>query len=129
MLYLILRKANSFYFLKKVGYYYFRNSESICSNRFKLNDMRMKFSFIFLKSIFENSKNTKYEKDIVNHITTSNLESQLLSSPFNDNFYLYYDIINKLLNCTFIENNNIYILKKYKNIIEKKNQTYVKLLK
>ena len=127
--YLILRKANSFYFLKKVGYYYIRSSESICANLFKITDLRMKFSFIFLKCFFENSRNTKYEKDIVNHIIGSNLESQLLSSPFNDNFYFYYDIINMLLDCTYIENNNIYILKKYKKIIENKNQTYVKLLK
>ena len=129
MYYLILRKAKSFYFLKKVGYYYFRNTESICSNRFKLIDTNMKFSFILLKTIFENSKNTKYQKDMVNHIVKSSYESYLLSSPFNDNFYLYYDIINMLLNCTFIENHNIYILKKLKKIIEKRSQIYVKELK
>ena len=106
MIYLILRKAKSFYFLKKVGYYYFRNTESICSNRFKLIDLQIKISFILLKSVFENSKNTKYQKDMVNHILKPSYESYLLSSPFNDNFYLYYDIINMLLNCTFIERHN-----------------------
>ena len=126
MNYAILRKANSFYFLKKIGYYYLRNSQSIVNNGFKVNDLIMKFSFIFLKHVFDNSKNNKYEKDMVNQILKNNYESQLLNTPFSENFYFYYDIINMILNCSFIESDTIYILKKYKKIIEKKNQIYVK---
>ena len=126
MTYLIYKKSNSFYFVKKVGYYYLKNSESIGSNYFKLSDLRLKFSFIFLKCIFDYSKNNKYEKDMVNYLLKENHEYQLLSAAFSESFYFYYDVINMLLNCSFITNDNINILQKYKKIIEKKNQTYVK---
>ena len=129
MNFIIYHKANSFYYLKKIGYYYLKNSESLGSNIFKLADLELKFSFIFLKCVFDYSKNTKYEKDMVNELLRINHEYQLLSSAFSENFYFYYDIINMFLNCSYIENDNIYLLKKYKKIIEMKNQTYAKLKK
>ena len=129
MIYIIYQKANSFYYLKKVGYYYFKNTESMGSNYFKLTHLKLETSFIFLKCIFEYSKNTKYEKDMANYLLRINHESQLYSTDFSKSFYFYYDIVNKLLNCSYIENDNIIILKKYKKIIEMKNQTYVKLKK
>ena len=129
MNFIIYHKANSFYYLKKIGYYYLKNSESLGSNIFKLADLELKFSFIFLKCVFDYSKNTKYEKDMVNELLRNNHESQLLSSAFSENFYFYYDIINMFLNCSYIESDNIYLLKKYKKIIEMKNQTYGKLKK
>ena len=72
----------------------------------------MKFSFIFLKCIYDYSKNTKYEKDMVNELLRRNRESQLLSYTFSENFYFYYDIINMFLNCSYFESDNIYLLKK-----------------
>ena len=129
MNFIIYHKANSFYYLKKIGYYYLKNSESLGSNYFKFADLRLKFSFIFLKCVFDYSKNTKYEKDMVNYLLRNNQESQLLSNAFSENFYFYYNIINMLLNCSFIDSDNIYLLKKYKKIIEMKNQTYAKLKK
>jgi len=129
MNFIIYHKANSFYYLKKIGYYYLKNSKSIGNNYFKFADLRLKFSFIFLKCISDYSKNTKYEKDMVNYLLGKNYISQLLSISFSENFYFYYDIINILLNCSFIGSDNIYLLKQYKKIIEMKNQTYSKLKK
>ena len=126
MTYLIFKKSNSLYYLKKVGYYYLQNSESISSNYFKFSDLRLKFSFIFLKCIFDYSKNNKYEKDMANYLLRENHEYQFLSASFSESFYFYYAIINMLLNCSFIESDNINILKKYIKIIEKKNRTYAK---
>ena len=70
MSYILHRKAKSFYFLKLIGYYYNSNSISITKNEFKFNKMREIFIFIYLKFIFEYSKNTKYEKDIANFLFT-----------------------------------------------------------
>jgi len=129
MNYMIFQKANSFYYLKKVGYYYLQNTESLDVHYFKLTELRLKFSFIFLKCVFDNSKNTKYERDMTNYLLRDNHEFKLLSTAFSENFYFYYEMINILLNCSFIESDNIKILKKYKKIIEMKNQTYVALKK
>jgi len=96
MIYIIYQKANSFYYLKKVGYYYFKNTESMGSNYFKLTHLKLETSFIFLKCIFEYSKNTKYEKDMANYLLRINHESQLYSTDFSKSFYFYYDIVNTI---------------------------------
>lgn len=107
-----------------------KNTIGICKNIFKLNQMKIKSYFIYLKLIFENSKSIKYEKDMANHQLTligkyENIEKELSSSSFNNDFYFYYEIINMLLNWEFISEKNKLILLKYKKIIEIKNKTFV----
>ena len=129
MNYMLYKTAKSFYYLKNFGYYYKRNTVSICKNIFKLFQMKMKFYFIYLKLVYENSKNIKYEKDIANYMLNIinaglNIERELSSSSFSDDFYFYYDIINKLLNCKFTSEGNRLLLLKLKNIIQKKIKFY-----
>jgi glycosyltransferase involved in cell wall biosynthesis len=134
MNYLLHRIAKSFYFLKVIGYYHLSNSVSIMNNLFKIPELRMKFSFIYLKFIFDYSKNTKYEKDMANHLFTIlnrqfNIAGRLQSTDYEENDYnLYYDIVNAYLNCSYIDNENKYFLNNFKFIIEKKNMTYQKQL-
>ena len=66
MSYFLYREAKSYYFLSIIGYYYVKNSQSITKNMFKISELKLKFIFIFLKIVFENSKNNKYEKDMSN---------------------------------------------------------------
>ena len=125
MIFILYKTAKSFYYLKKYGYYHKLNSISVCNNKFKLTHMRIKYYFIYIKLVYEYSKNIKIEKDIANYLFASlnskiKIEKELSSSPFNNDFYFYYDIINTLLNCKFISEENISILHKLKNIIEKK---------
>lgn len=127
MNFILYKNAKSFYYLNKFGYYYKLNSESICKNEFKLSQIRMKFYFIYLKLVYEYSKSIKYEKDMVNYLFTIinikfNIKRELSSSFFNNDFYFYYDVINLLLNCKFISEENIAILLEIKNLIEKKFQ-------
>jgi hypothetical protein len=129
MNFVLYKNAKSFYKLNKFGYYYKRNNVSICNNLFKLSHMRMKFHFIYLKLVFEYSKNTKYEKDMANYLFSRilkkvNVEKELSTSFLNDDFNFYYDIINMLLNCKFTSEENNLILQKLKNIIRIKNQTF-----
>jgi len=134
MNYLLHRIAKSFYFLKVIGYYHSQNSVSIMNNLFKIPELRMKFSFIYLKFIFDYSKNTKFEKDMANHLFTVinrqfNIAGRLQSTDYEENDYsLYYDIVNTYLNCSYIDNENKYFLNNFKFIIEKKNLTYQKNL-
>ncbi len=133
--FIFYHESKSFIFIKKIGYYYIKNGESISNNLFKANRLKLKFSFIFLKIIFEFSKNNKYEKDIINHyfsdiIKNFDLSSKLSSSIFNNDFYLYYNIIKIYLNSSFINNENKHILNNFKRItkkrIDEKNKKYKK---
>ena len=134
MNYILHRIAKSFYFLKIIGYYHLSNSVGIINNLFKIPELKMKFTFIYLKFIFDYSKNTKYEKDMANHLFTVlnrqfNIASRLQATDYEENDYsLYYDIVNTYLDCSYIDNEIKYILNNFKSIIEKKNMTYQKNL-
>ena len=123
MNYILYRIAKSFYFIKKIGYYYIINSQSISKNKYKLSEVRMKIIFIYLKLIFENSKNTPYEKNIANLLFSNliiNFDISSRLSYLNNNFNFYYDIIKMYLNSKYIDCENKLIFTKYKNIIIKK---------
>jgi hypothetical protein len=61
--------AKSLYHSKKIGYYYIQNSESITIKPMLNYDNNMKFIFLQLKLIFENTKNNQYEKDMANFLS------------------------------------------------------------
>ena len=85
MNYILLTCAKSFYFSKKIGYYYLKNEMSMTKNKNKISKIRIKFIIIYLKIIFEYSKNTKYEKDMFNYLFT------ILNNNFNNiiNFWMF----------------------------------------
>lgn len=118
--FVLYRTANSFYFLKKIGYYYIPNAQSITLNYQKNYDETIRFIFINLKFVFENTKNNKREKDIINCLFQRLFEgvlSEKLNSITKDHQF-FIDIINKYLNCIFISRDNVFKLNKLKSIIE-----------
>ena len=134
MNYILHRKAKSFYFLKNIGYKYKRTSESITQKLFILSQMRLKSIFIYLKFIFEFSKNIKYEKDIINLRLTNMLKNfdirrNILKTNFNKDFYFYYEVISQIINCIYISDDNINLLLKIKKLIEMKKEFYFTKLK
>jgi hypothetical protein len=132
MNFILYRIVKSFFFVKKIGYYYIINNQSITNNISKVLQENLKCIFVYLKLVFEYTKNTKYEKDMVNHLFTSlnkgfNIKRKFSSLIFNNDDYIFYDnIFNMYINCKFIANENKMILQSLKNIINKKNQTYIK---
>ena len=128
--YLLYRTAKSFYIFKKIGYYYIKHTQSITNNILKISELRVKFSFIFLKLIIEYSKNIKYEKDMANLLLTDlnrNFKSIKQLSSYNINFNFYNDIINIYLNCKFITKDNKMLLLDLKEIFKQiKNKKYHK---
>ena len=118
--------GKSFYFLKKrVGYHHLRTVESITKNYFKYKYARTKYLFIYLKFVFENSKNTKYSKDKVNHLMSfinNNLDvlNILSRTNFSEDVNLYNDITNIFLDSSFINRENKNILQIIKEIIKRK---------
>ena len=136
MNFLIYRTAKFYYYINIIGYRYFKSSESITSKSFLLSklELKLKFIFFYLKFIFEFSKNTKFEKDMVNYLFTSlnkglNIQNKLSSLAFNNDKISFYDnVINMYLNSTFINDDNKLLMKKLKNIINKMNKTYIESL-
>jgi glycosyltransferase involved in cell wall biosynthesis len=123
MNFILLRTAKSFYFLKRIGYNYKRTNESISKKLFLISQKQIKFIFIFLKLTFEYSKNTKYEKDILNLRLThwlKNFDIKLKKIDFNKDFYFYYEVINMIMNCLYISDENLNLLINLKKLIEKK---------
>lgn len=120
--YILHRIVKSFYYLKKIGYRYIINRLSITKTTQKIDKRKLKFIFFHLKIILEYSKNIKYEKDMAN-LLLNNLNKYLIivrKLLNKEDFHFYYNIINEFLNCTFITNENKYILNEFKKIFEKK---------
>ena len=77
-----------------------------------------------MRFIFEYTKNTKYEKDMVNLQLNIFLRNSELNFN-NPNYKFFLNIINKFLKSKFLTNNNkyslLYIKKKIKNNNMKKS--------
>ena len=125
--YFIHLVGKSFYFLKKrVGYHHLRTAEIITKNVFKYKYAKTKSLSIYLKFVFENSKNTKYSKDKVNNLMSfinNNLDSSniLPRTNFSEDVNLYNNIIRTFLDSSFINRENKNILQIIKEIIKRKS--------
>ena len=117
--YILYRNSKSFYIFKKIGYYYIKHTQSITSNIFILSELKIRFSFIFLKLIFENSKNSKYEKDMANQLLSDLNRNFINIGKLSNNidFFFYLNIIDIYINCKFITYENKILLKKLKEIL------------
>ena len=123
MNYILQRTAKSFYYSRKIGYFYLPNAISITKNAYKISLLRIKFFFIYLKFIFEYSKNIKLQKDMANLRLTNfynEIQQNLLKLQSKDDIIFYYNIINMYLKNEYITNENKYFLNIFKSIIEKK---------
>ena len=115
MNYLFYRSAKSLFFVKKVGYYYIKNKNSI--TRKKFIDKKLKCYFINLKLIFEYSKNNQYEKNMANayiYQFISRRQNNQLKNMISHDCDFYTKIIDQYLNCEFISDRNKIKLKAIK---------------
>ena len=119
--YILQKTAKSLYFLKKIGYYYIKNSKSITNSLFNKSGLNIQFLFIYLKLVYEYSKNNKKERDMFNLLFTYfNIKYDILPkliSPFNNNKDFYFKIINIFFKNKFISRENNNILKNWKTKI------------
>jgi glycosyltransferase involved in cell wall biosynthesis len=120
--FVIYRTANSFCSLKRTGYYYIKNSQSITNNMHKISIKRMRYLFLFLKLVFEMTKNTYFEKDMFNLLFTElnrsfNFGYWLSRIIYYSQFQFYYNIISNFLNCNFISKTNRYLFNSYLTIL------------
>ena len=119
--FILYRFANSYYFITKIGYYYIINEGSITiANNWNFKK-RLKSNFLYLKFIFENTKNNIIEKNIANYIFLG-IYSQHKKDIFKlfkniNDIEFYKGIIDLYLNCKFISKKTKEILSHIKIII------------
>ena len=120
MNFFLYRSVKSLFFIKKIGYYYLKNNQSITKSKSKfIYKSITKFIFIYLKALFEYSKNNKYEKDMANYFFYSKFKKKNITNIkkyLNKDFDFYCKIINMYLNCQYINNKNKNILNNFKYI-------------
>ena len=125
--YFVHLAGKSFYFLKKrVGYHHKRTAESITKNHFKYKYAMTKNLFIYLKFVFQTSKNTQYSKDKANHLLSFIINSldvpDILSrTNISEDVHLYDNITDTFLDSSYINKENKNFLQKIKEIIRRKN--------
>ena len=122
--FMLYKLSESFFFIKKLGYYYIVTNKSITYNKGNF-DKRLRSNFLYLKYLFENTKNNNIEKKMVlfvfsdilsNHPDIFNIFSKLTR---DSNFYL--NVINKYLTSEFIPLKTKKVLKKMVKSIRRKN--------
>ena len=125
--FILYKSVKSFYYIKKIGYYYIKNKQSISKSNFKTKQLQLFLKFIFLniKILFEFSKNNKYEKDMVNSyfFNRFNKRKKIINNfkPYLNKDYKFYNkIINMLLKCQYINKRNKNILNKFKYLMYNK---------
>ena len=123
--FILCKISKSLHFTKKIGYFYFTTPNSITrihsKNDININKILKSF-FLFLRFIIENTKNTKYEKNMVNHILKKERNSIFscnLLKKINNDFAFFKEIINLYIKNKFIN----FLLKRrllfFKKIINK----------
>ena len=118
--YILYRIVKSFYFLKKICYYYIINPLSITTKQ--LDKESLKAIFIYLKIVLEYSKNDIYEKNMFNSL----LKNLVISDIFMERIHLmksdlkfYFEIIDMILRNEFVSINNKNFMIKLKDILIK----------
>ena len=119
--FMLYKNANSFFYLKNIGYYYIRNNQSVTKTYKQNIEKAIKNAFLYLKFIFIYTKNVKYEKDITNCIF-HNVLSDINIIYFNNitkEFQFYYEIINLYLDNQYFSSSDKNILNRILEILKK----------
>ena len=118
--------SNSFFFAKKISYYYIINPHSITTKKFKPE--YLKCIFWHLKFVFEYSKNNKKSKEMSNILFKRiGIGRKIIKivKHIRKDFNFFIDIIDEFLMNDFINNKNKKYLIKIKKIILKKKRKYL----
>ena len=116
------RTANSYYFTKKIGYYYMLTNDSITYNNKENFTKRIRSNFLYFKFIFQYTQNDEKDKKIAEYIFFTIYENfqphicDILKVVKND-IKFYQEIINLYLNCEYISKEKKYILKELKSCL------------
>ena len=126
--FILHKTCKSYHYLENIGYFYILNPKSSTNSYKKKVTFVNKFIysyFLFLKFIFDNTKNNKYEKDMANEIIEKEKNIIMTSNMFNKinkNIIFYLNIINMYLENEYINLSTKKLLTDIKTIIKKKKE-------
>ena len=103
--YMLYKYAKILYITKKVGYYYIQNQQSITKNFLNDKERTLKNCFLYLKYIFEYTKNNQFEKNIAGclyHNVQLEISNINIFKYLTKDYKFYYDIINDYLKSEYI---------------------------
>ena len=124
--FMLYKYANSFFYMKNIGYYYIKNNQSVTKNYIKNIEKTIRNAFIYLKFIFIYTKNRKYKKDIISCIF-HNIYSDININYFKNithEFQFYYEIINLYLDSQYLSSSDKLLFHKIVEILEKNEKKY-----
>ena len=103
--FMLYKFSSSLYYTKKIGYYYIQNQQSITKNFLKDRERTIKNCFIYLKFIFEYTKNNQYEKNMAAccyHNVILEISNINIFKYLTKEYKFYYNIIDDYLKNEFI---------------------------
>ena len=103
--FMLYKFSQSLYHTKKIGYYYIQNQQSITKNFLKDKERTIKNCFIYLKYIFEYTKNNQYEKNMavcIYHSIILEISNINIFKYLTKEYKFYYIIIDNYLKNEFI---------------------------
>ena len=105
--FILYKTAKSYFFIKKIGYYYILNDNSITLKSRENLKKTLKSNFLYFKFMFENTKNNKIEKKIAEYIFCSIYENYksyiyMMLKEIKEDLQFYKDVINLYLNNDYI---------------------------
>lgn len=94
--------AKSLYLFRKIGYYYIFNKDSV--SRSQNFNLYIKCFFLFIKYVYENTKDNKYEKNMVFFLIVEFIKNDEMLKRITKYSKFCLKIINLLLSDKFITN-------------------------
>jgi len=105
--------TGSLYLLRKIGYYYFKNNDSI-SIKLQINYYYENL-FLLLKYVYENTKNNLTEKKITFFLLQNYINKNEVLYKLTNYSKIYIEVINEISKSDFISD---YFIKKCKQLLE-----------
>ena len=111
--------AKSIFLLRSIGYYYFLNSDSI-SQVMKI-DSYFECFFIYLKYVFENTKNTLIEKNMTFYLLQNYIKRNEVLYKISNYSKIYKEVVKQISKSDFISPFFIQKLKDLKMVLHNLN--------
>ena len=122
--FILHKTAKSYYFSKKIGYYYILNNNSITIKNKDNYIKRIKSNFLYFKFFFQYTSNNKIEKKMAEYIFLTIFKDIKLYffnilKEISKDIEFYKEVLELYLNCEYIELETKKILKKIKTYLDK----------
>ena len=125
--FMLLRKAESYIFIKDYGYVYVINQKSVIKSLRKTINKSLRDYFLYLKYLFENTANNNYEKAMAGEQLRYVYNTFYYDFKYaTENFDFYYETLNLYINSKYINRKNKNRAKKIKEILEEAQKNFLK---